>query len=634
MAGNNNILIICRDLKSIRRLSRFSPQPQNSYILASDDPRVHIAAKKYPWIGKISWIEQMESFYNVANDVIRFLNIINNWLKSFGDEQYGIPKELLYWVQHCEGGMTTQRIQDLLLLIRSYLHLFETFNISSLKILCCPGMHWEDNVLAETARSRGINVHIIGRFQISVLKKKVIGTLKMIAREPYYIFNIFWVKWHSKYSYMRIDKYKKQILIQPCGSEPKHLQYVIPLMKSINEKGYTSVALCWEMANGAACLRSKGFRAEELENWLPISAIWKVAFRALITCSKAVIRRKELMLNSSLQYNSVSITKLLSPSFQFFFIGELPQRYRLMIAAKKCFEVHSPLAIRFCTTILPQSVIPFRCLKKNKRTIIFHQPGKSFITESPYHHHKIPVDLVFALDVEHKKKLEKEGFPSNNVIIIGNLNKNELSDFKNKYSRKRSLLYLKIPSTYSLYIFYDPGHILKGYKAASEEACTTEFLLDFVKTNSSIALIIKPHPRHHPGILESQIGSYALQNVFLINNKMLPHHCLNAADLIITKYSTVGIEAMYIDRPVISVILDGETNFKFYANAAKYIYSIQELGKLLNSLINDENYRSHWALKLKEQSIKFLDLSNYKVSKSPSELTADAVDALIKAKGV
>jgi len=60
-SNNNNILIICRDLQSVRRLSSFNSQAHSRYILASDDPRVHEAAKEYPWIDEICWIEQRVS---------------------------------------------------------------------------------------------------------------------------------------------------------------------------------------------------------------------------------------------------------------------------------------------------------------------------------------------------------------------------------------------------------------------------------------------------------------------------------------------------------------------------------------------------------------------------------------------
>ena len=631
MPSIENILIICRSLKEIRLLSQVKIDREKKYIIASDDIRVHKAVEKYQWAGTVCFIEQMESFYNVADDVIRFLNIINIWLESLGDAQRGIPGELLFWIRHAEGGMTTQRIQDLLLLVRSYLHLIDNYKIGRIIILGHNHTYWEDSILTQTARARGIDIQIVGNFCIDAFKRKMTEYFKTIAIEIYYILNIFRVKIRNVLTLKRCDNFEKEIIVQPCGPRPKHLQYVIPLMEAINKKGYDTVALCWQMSRGVNRIRNENLYVEELESWLPISAIWKGSFGTFLVWAKAILKRKEFMLNQALQYQSVSIAKLLWPSFFFFFIGELPPRYRLMVAAKKYFEVHSPLAVRFCTTILPGSLIPFRCLQKNNRPIIFHQPWP---TDSPYHHHLIPIDLVFALDDKHKEALEREGFPANNIVIIGKLNRNEVINFKKKCSQKQSLAYLKIPLTYSMYLFYDPGYILRGHSAPSEQASVTECLLDFVKTNPSIALIIKPHPSHHSGILESQIESYSLENVFLINSKTLPNHCLNAADLLITKYSTIGIEAMYLERPVISVILDGEARFKVFGNSAEYISTIEELRKLLSLLINDENYRVQWTSNLKQRAVNYLNLYDYKLSNSPYELIAEAVDIFIKEKRV
>ena len=61
MTNSNNVLIICRDLDSVRKLARFQRQPQKHYVLASDDPRVHEIAKEYSWICAINWIEKIES---------------------------------------------------------------------------------------------------------------------------------------------------------------------------------------------------------------------------------------------------------------------------------------------------------------------------------------------------------------------------------------------------------------------------------------------------------------------------------------------------------------------------------------------------------------------------------------------
>ena len=117
------VLLVCRGLGEIHLLQRFQPQPGCRYIVASDDLRVHLEMEKYPWVAEVCYLEQMESFYAVAFDVIKYLELINQWLESLGNDPKGIPQELLYWIRHCEGGKTTQRIQDLLLLIRSYQYL-------------------------------------------------------------------------------------------------------------------------------------------------------------------------------------------------------------------------------------------------------------------------------------------------------------------------------------------------------------------------------------------------------------------------------------------------------------------------------------------------------------------------------
>ena len=630
MTDSNNVLIICRDLNSARRLSRFNPEAQIRYILASDDPRGQELAKEYSWIDEICWIEQMESFCNVADDVIGFLKVINKWLESLADAQRGIPKELLYWIQHCEGGMTTQRIQDLLLLIRSYLHLFEQHDITNVIILSHSGMCWEDDALIQTARSRDIDVQVIGRYRFSALKGKILVFLNIYAREPYYVLNILRIKVRNLFNSNVNEVSDKEVVIQLCSSADKHIAHTVSIMKALKNRGYNPVALCWEAFRGADKVRSEGLMAQELEKWVPISSICAALYRVFKTWGKARSRRKDFLKNPEFQYRSVSLGHLLWQSVQYFFVLELSQRYRLMVASKRYFNLHSPLAIRFWTTIFPEAVIPFQSLNKNESPIIFYAPGFPYTMKNPYEHHVIPADLVLALGVGHKKKLEQKEFSENKIVITGHPVWEHLSDFQNNYSQNQSRLFLKIPSTYSTYIFYDPGYILRGYLSPSEQGITTTFLLDFVKRHPSVALIIKPHPGHHPGIIEFLIDSYSLENVFLINKNMLPHHALNAVDLIITKFSTVGVEAMYLERPVISLILDREDKFKAYGDAAEYVFTSQELGDLLGKLINNENYRFQWVAHLRKQAKKYLNETFYSSSRQNSELAADAVDDFIK----
>ena len=631
MINSNNVLIICRDLKSVRRFSNFKPQAKSRYILAADDPRVHEAAKKYSWIGETCWIEQMESFFKVANDVFAFIDIINPWLELLGDDKNGIPADLLFWIKHAEGGMTTQRIQDMLLLIRSYLHLFESNNITDIVIFSHPDMRWEDDVLIETARSRNINIKVIGSKHPNVLMGKVLASFKFFARDPYYILKFFLRA--KLYSLFRLKKesIEKEIVFQFLGSDNKHLAHTIPLVKSLKNKGYNPVVLCWRGVGGAKKVRKMGFRAEVLEKYGPLSSIWEGGYRVLHTWRKALARKEELFSHPELQYRSVSLGNLLWPSIQSFITGELPHRYRLMRAIKRYYALHSPVAIRFWTHILPEGVIPLRNLTKKNKPLIFSNLGFHDQLNFPSQNKHYSLDLTLAFSTTHKKKLEHLGISSDKIVTIGQVSWEQHLDLQKKYTQDQSLSFLKIPSNYSNYILYDSGSVLRGYLGVREQVETTTLLLDFAKEHPSIAIIIKPHPGHKQGILESLVDTHSLENIFIIDEQASFFHCINATDFLITKFSAGGIEAMHLKKPVISVILDREKKFRIYADAAEYANDIGELNKLLKRVITDDNYRVQWTANLNNKATQYLaDILYRPLQVLPSELGADAIIRFIE----
>ena len=170
----------------------------------------------------VCYLEQMESLHTVAFDVINYRELINQWLESLGNDPKGIPQDLLYWIRHCEGGKTTQRIQDLLLLIRSYGYLIDTYKISSIVILRHPQAEWEDEVLIKVGQSKSVEVRIIGGFRLSIIKARLLSCLKLAAREPYYIFPILRAKFFGLSSPHKPGISEQEIIIQICSSDQKN----------------------------------------------------------------------------------------------------------------------------------------------------------------------------------------------------------------------------------------------------------------------------------------------------------------------------------------------------------------------------------------------------------------------------
>ena len=151
-----------------------------------------------------------------------------------------------------------------------------------------------------------------------------------------------------------------------------------------------------------------------------------------------------------------------------------------------------------------------------------------------------------------------------------------------------------------------------------------------------MALLVKPHPGHHEGIVEEMIKhGNDLKNVFLINKKMLPYHALNAADLLITKFSTLGIEAMIFEKPVISVILDLEERWQIYQDAATYVFDAKKMYEFLEKIVHHNGFFLQWKKSQIRNQKEFLKSylnfdSDCKDRLNSSELASAAIDLHIR----
>jgi hypothetical protein len=637
MADSDKVLIICRDLKSARKLQCFKSGSQCRYILASDDPRVHKAAKSYPWIDEICWIEQMESFYNVAADVICLTETVNKWLKTLADNKHGFAEELLFFTRHVEGGMTTQRIQDLLLLIRSYHFMLDTYKITSIIVISQPGMGWEDDVLIETARTRGVDIQLIGYYSFAVLIKNAWSFLKVYARSAYHTVNVVRINSRNRFRSEKVEAADREIVFQLCSSAYKHVENIVPLMKALNHKGYNPVALCWHSnerytkESGADQVRREGLRAEALEKFCSFSDIWNSISGIFWTWEKAKGKKREFLSHHMLNYRLVPLGSLLWPSIRFFIIAELAQSYKLGQALGKYFKKHAPLAIRLWgETELREGFLAWKSLDAQQLPLIFSYGVGAYINW-PYEKPDCPVNLLFVAGKYHKRMVLKSNIiPSDSIEICGQARYEGIDDFKKKYNAERSRIELKMPHRFTMHVFLDAGCIIRGFLSTQEQVTITSFLLKFASEQASVALIIKPHPGHKVGILESLIDTYALKNVFLIDKNMLPYHALNTADMLITKFSTLGIEAMLFGCPVICCVLDSEKRFNIYEGAADYLYQVDNLEDLLLKLVSDNGFRQEWHERHIRKQKNFLAEYFREMEEPPSVCQAMVLDKYLK----
>ena len=638
-SNKNNIMIICRDLQSVRRLSSFNSQAQSRYILASDDPRVHEAAKEYSWIDEICWIEQMESFYNVADDVIVIIRQINLWLESLGREDE-IPKDLLYWVMHCEGGDTSQRVLDLLLLVRSYQDLIDRFEPTEIIVVQSLNATWEDELLFAMADELGISIRYSGRLGLKRwLRKGIWLRWQPLVAGIYWSAKIIQVKLANLFRTQPSIDAKKSVMVQLVGDSKKHLNHTQSLLKAINDVGLQGVALGWRLGPSATILRHEGIAVVELETWVSLGDLVAVWFRILKSWRRAKANISDFLSDNQGIKGAGLLRGILIESIRFFYLSELVGRYYLRKAARVFFQHNQPRALRPHSLVLPVGVIPYRAIKSiNNKIIVFIQGGWPYNLPEPITDSESPIprdEVIFcSCGKLHRNILLKKGFLDKNVFVTGLHWIEPITEFKEKFSKIDSRKDLGLNLQAELYVLLDAGSFLRGYLTRQERYLVLQSILELVKKNPRLQLMIKPHPSHKKGLLEEIISQYSLPNVKLIEQSILPYHALNAADIIITKLSTLAVEGMFLGVPTLGVILDNEENFKCYDSMVEYHSSLISLESKLHMLIDDRGHRQKWLGGMKERRAEFIEKHGLVSSGSPALEVARIIQNIVDVRNV
>ena len=155
------LLIVCRDLQGVESTRRLVAKYNGRVVVASNDPRVHRAVQDSDNIQDAVFLDKLESYYCVADDVIAIMGRVNNWLGHLSHAE-GIQEDLLHWAMHCEGGETSQRVLDCLLVMRSYRELVDRFRPREIIVVRSSSATWEDELLLAEAVGQKIPIRYSG----------------------------------------------------------------------------------------------------------------------------------------------------------------------------------------------------------------------------------------------------------------------------------------------------------------------------------------------------------------------------------------------------------------------------------------------------------------------------------------
>mgnify|MGYP001591865749 FL=1 len=235
---------------------------------------------------------------------------------------------------------------------------------------------------------------------------------------------------------------------------------------------------------------------------------------------------------------------------------------------------------------------------------------------------------------EQKKAIIKEGISKDRLVVTGYP---DFDKYFNSIPLKKELIYKRynIPLNKKIILYVGERYTKNKYESSIWAAQTQEQykkvyreLFNAVEQFPDLFLIIKKHPS---GSLEENIIKDLAKkenfNNFVIIDDMDIYNILNASYGIITRLSTMALEAMLIKKPVIIMDTYFDTNDNFgytMFNAALHAKKQGDLKKLLKLIYNEDVIK-----KLQNNMDKFVNY-NYSVKGNASSRMAELIENIIK----
>lgn len=214
-------------------------------------------------------------------------------------------------------------------------------------------------------------------------------------------------------------------------------------------------------------------------------------------------------------------------------------------------------------------------------------------------------------------------YPENSVVVTGSPRYDILSRIDKIYSKEEFLSKYKI----------NPNHKIILWATAFHGQNDKENIKDFKAVFNAIqgvkntTLIVKPHPndkkRHIRGIKDN-LRDYKISAIVTPRSSDT-YEQLFACDLMITRGSTTGMEAIALNKPVIVLNLTGKQSAIDYVGqgVALGVYKAEDLKPTIEKLLRDDS-------EIAKNRERYIENYLYKIDGKASERVVNVIEEMIK----
>jgi CDP-glycerol glycerophosphotransferase (TagB/SpsB family) len=229
---------------------------------------------------------------------------------------------------------------------------------------------------------------------------------------------------------------------------------------------------------------------------------------------------------------------------------------------------------------------------------------------------------IFALYGENSARIYKNlGVEDKQLKIVGNIRFDELFSKMKSYNRESTLNKIGVQTNKKVILFTS-----QPVTYEENELLLNEIFSEFSKLpKENYHLVIKLHPAED-GRLHNNIAK-SFDNYTIIKDIDI-FEIIHASDLVITYWSTTGLEAMVLGKPVIVLNLSGKPDKVAYARTGAAL-GVYKKGHLKQSILKCL-YNLALRKKMFDKQKNFIFSESYKIDGKASERIINLINEMIK----
>lgn len=556
-----------------------------------------------------SHLHEFKTFLDVAPQVRVIIEKVDAWLASLDSS---VPPEVLQWGIHVEAGRTSQRVQDALILIDSFERLFERYRPSEVVVISDGAAWFEDKVLSEFLRARKISFLRYTTSLISDMRAVAIETAGALLSLLRQFSRLVAAKAtahavSSNYSQGKHDLRRNLAVFHLCGLHGEHVTNVSAPMASLGSNStLMPVALSWTIPDcGWDPSRVRQLKDRDLAL---VRQEWFVTLVDLMVCLQLMFRllwraTRHHEVPAELSYQGTPLFRILKASFTYSLIAQAPIRFLFYRSMSRFLASHKLSAFKpWGGSGLFEGRLACRLVRENSQNVVIFNYWMGAVMKCWPYSDLNPIympDVFFAKGQYEKDTcISERGLAPDQVVIVGSPRFDRYKGIKlDQHTVNLARETIGLPPGYTIYVAVDPGCYLLGYLTVSEQIELISSICELAGRFASVCFVIKPHPSYPITHLLPFIEEKVHDNLIVLDGSSVrANTLLVAADVVISKYSTLLLEAALIGRPAVSVLFNRDVRFMVFGDMPETILSGKEmvefLGELFSNPVEFENWRT------------------------------------------